>query len=50
LAKSVGHYAQPLLHAATLRPPQSAVMVVLVSIVFLAVFAGIALIAAEAVP
>jgi len=50
LAKSVGHYAHPRLHAAPLRPPRSAVMVLLVSLLFLAVFAGIAAVAAEAVP
>ena len=43
-------YAQPPLHAVPLRPPRSAAMVLLVSLVFLAVFAGIALVAAEVAP
>jgi hypothetical protein len=38
------------MHAASLRSPQSAAMALLVSLVFLAVFAGIALVAAEAMP
>lgn len=47
---SAGLCAQPPLHAEPFRPTRSAVMILLVSLLFLAVFAGIALIAAEAVP
>jgi hypothetical protein len=43
-------YAHSPLHAAPLHPPRSAAMVLIVSLVFLAVFTGIAAIAAEAVP
>jgi hypothetical protein len=43
-------YAQPPLHAASLRLPRSAAMIILVSLVFLAVFTGIALVAAETSP
>lgn len=40
---------QSTLHAALLRPPRSVAMTLIVSLVFLAVFACIALVASEVV-